>query len=283
MLGRGGIMYFLTAFYHDARTLLLLGAVEFARYAMAAGAATLLFYVIFRRWFLSRKIMAKYPGWGDVGREVALSVMTCLVYALVIVMMWPLIKAGRTPMYFDLQEYGRAWFWTSIVLTVLLHDAYFYWTHRVMHQRHLFRIMHRAHHRSTNPSPWAAYAFDPFEATVQAGIGPLAVFLVPMHPLAFVIFMAWQVGYNVMIHCGFEVYPSWLLKSAIGKYINTPTNHAMHHQYIRGNYGLYLNCWDRWMGTNHKRYEERFAQVTGSGRVQMAPTAAEMEPVEAGK
>jgi len=48
----------------------------------------------------------------------------------------------------------------------------------------------------------------------------------------------------------------------LGRFINTPTNHAMHHEFIRGNYGLYFNYWDRLMGINHAQYEQRFAEVT---------------------
>jgi sterol desaturase/sphingolipid hydroxylase (fatty acid hydroxylase superfamily) len=33
-----------------------------------------------------------------------------------------------------------------------------------MHDRRLFRLVHRVHHRSHDPSPWAAYAFGPIEA-----------------------------------------------------------------------------------------------------------------------
>ena len=47
------------------------------------------------------------------------------------------------------------------------------------------------------------------------------------------------------------------------KYIsNTPTNHIMHHEKMRGNYGLYFSFWDRVMGTNHADYEARFREVT---------------------
>jgi sterol desaturase/sphingolipid hydroxylase (fatty acid hydroxylase superfamily) len=36
----------------------------------------------------------------------------------------------------------------------------------------------------------------------------------------------------------------------------------MHHETLRGNYGLYFNIWDRLMGTNHAQYEARFREVT---------------------
>ena len=47
--------------------------------------------------------------------------------------------------------------------------------------------------------------------------------------------------------------------------LNTPTNHIMHHEKMRGNYGLYFNIWDRLMGTNHRDYETRFREVTSRG------------------
>ena len=63
------------------------------------------------------------------------------------------------------------------------------------------------HHESTNPSPWAAYAFDPLEAVVQVLIFPLLVFAVPTHPLAFMAFMTWQITFNVVGHTGYEHFP----------------------------------------------------------------------------
>jgi lathosterol oxidase len=42
----------------------------------------------------------------------------------------------------------------------------------------------------------------------------------------------------------------------------------MHHESMRGNYGLYFNIWDRLMGTNHKDYEQRFREVTSRRKVQ---------------
>ena len=83
-----------------------------------------------------------------------------------------------------------------------------------------------------------------------------------MHPLAFFIFMSWQITFNVVGHAGYEIYPRWLMDTWLGKILNTPTNHAMHHEFMRGNYGLYFNIWDRLMGTNHRDYERRFREVT---------------------
>lgn len=53
--------------------------------------------------------------------------------------------------------------------------------------------------------------------------------------------------------------------------LNTPTNHVMHHEKMRGNYGLYFDIWDRLMGTNHREYENRFREVTSCSVPAPAP------------
>jgi len=244
------------------KTFVSLSVADFILYAAFAGALWLFFYVVRRRRWQHRKIVPKFAGWRDVRREVALSALTCVVYSGVVLLTFLAVQGGWTRLYFDLDTYGWWWFAASFVITIFLHDTYFYWTHRLMHLRSLYPVMHRAHHRSTNPTPWAAYAFDPLEAFIHAGIFPLVVFLYPIHPLAFILFMMVQVGFNVFGHAGFEIFPHWFLDSRLGKFFNTPTNHTMHHQYFSCNYGLYFNIWDRLMGTNHKDYEARFREVT---------------------
>ena len=245
-----------------AKLFWVLTAADFIHYAAVAGAVWMFFYVVRRKRWLHRKVVADFAPWSDVRREIALSALTCVIYSVVVLITIFAVRREWTRLYLDIHVFGWWWFAASIVLTIFLHDAYFYWTHRLMHLRSLFPIMHRSHHRSTNPTPWAAYAFDPLEALVQAGILPLVVFLYPIHPLAFLVFMGVQLGFNVMGHAGFEIFPHWFLDSRLGKFLNTPTNHAMHHQYFRGNYGLYFNFWDRLMGTNHKDYEARFREIT---------------------
>ena len=232
------------------------------RYTFVAGLAWLLAYVWFRRRWHHRKIVQKAPLHADVRREILHSARTVFIFALVgLATIWA-ARQGWTRLYLDLHAHSWSWFFSSIGLTIFLHDAWFYWTHRVMHHRKLFRFFHRTHHLSNNPTPWAAYAFSPAEAVVQASILPIAVVTMPLHPLAFGIFLTWQLVFNVIGHTGYEYTPSWFMKTPLRYFINTPTNHAMHHESMRGNFGLYFNFWDRLMMTNHEDYEMRFVEVT---------------------
>lgn len=243
---------------------LLLGiALEnWLRYALVAGLAWLLTCVLFKKRWWRRKIIQRDPAAEDVRREIRWSLLTALIYGLVGTATILAGKAFGWQMYRKISLHGWGWFFISILIAIVVHDTWFYWTHRLMHHRRLFRLFHKVHHESTNPSPWAAYSFAPMEALAQACIFPLLAFTVPMHPLAFFVFMVWQITFNVVGHTGYEYFPSWLMKSWLGRLLNTPTNHVQHHEKMRGNYGLYFNVWDRLMGTNHHDYEARFEEVT---------------------
>ena len=232
------------------------------RYFLFAGIAWILAYWLFRsRWF-HRKIVARFPGSADVRREIGYSLLTLVIFGLMGAGTIAASRAGWTRMYWKFSDHSAAWFWGSVVCAIFVHDTYFYWTHRLMHHRLLFPTVHRVHHLSTNPSPWASYAFAPAEAVVEAGIFPVVVLVMPIHPAAFGLVMLWQIVFNVAGHTGFEFHPKWLMDSPLRFLVNTPTNHVMHHEKMRGNYGLYFNLWDRLMGTNHPDYESRFREVT---------------------
>ncbi len=235
---------------------------DLTHYCLIAGAAWLLGYVLCKSAWRSRKIIAETPSGADMRREATWSALTVVIYGLVGASTLALKKQGWTQVYTRVDDHGWGWFWGSIVVVIFVHDAYFYWTHRLMHHPRLFRFFHGVHHESRNPSPWAAYCFSPAEAAVQAGIFPLVALTLPIHLGAFALFMLWQITFNVAGHAGYEFHAKWLMDSWLGKFLNTPTNHIQHHEALKGNYGLYFNYWDRWMGTNHPDYEKRFREVT---------------------
>jgi sterol desaturase/sphingolipid hydroxylase (fatty acid hydroxylase superfamily) len=131
-----------------------------------------------------------------------------------------------------------------------------------MHNKKLFPHFHLVHHKSTNPSPWAAYAFHPLEALVEVGIVVIFLFTIPIHKTHLMIFFLMMIVYNVYGHLGYELYPKGFHKTRIGRWINTSVNHNQHHQYFTGNYGLYFLFWDRMLGTIRSDYDGRFEEAT---------------------
>ena len=231
------------------------------RYALIAGGAFLLFYVWRNRRLRSLKIQEHYPARSEMRREVLYSLVSLAVFSLTGVLVFLIHRAGWTKLYLDIGRYGWGYLVFSTALLIFAHDAYFYWTHRLMHWKPLFPIVHRIHHLSHTPTPWAAFAFHPIEAVVQAGIFPLFILLVPTHPLSAVVWLLYMTAMNVLGHCGFEILPSGFTRHPITRWHNTSVHHDMHHHHVHCNYGLYYNVWDRLMGTNHARYDEEFERV----------------------
>ncbi|MFC6996052.1 sterol desaturase family protein [Rufibacter roseus] len=239
----------------------LLYSVLAARYVFIAGVAFLVFYILLPKKFAGRKIQALSPKRKDYMREVGYSFFTFVVFAAYGVVLSAEWVLPYTQIYTDVHAYSWGYFAFSIVLALVIHDAYFYWTHRLMHHPKLFKAFHLTHHKSVNPSPWAAFSFSPLEAVVEGGIIFVVAFLIPIHPLAIVAFLFFMTVYNVYGHLGYEIYPHWLVNSSLGRWLNTSTNHNMHHKFFKGNYGLYFRYWDEWMGTTHAKYNETLAKL----------------------
>jgi len=224
----------------------------------------LVFYLFYRAAYSQRRISDLEQTPGQTRREFLYSLRSIAIFGLVTGLVVYASCFGWTRLYTRPDEYGWPWFVLSIGVMVFIHDAYFYWTHRLMHIPWLYRMLHHTHHRSLSPTPWAAYAFSTGEAFVQAGQGVVIVLLIPVHREAYGIFMFIQIVFNAFGHCGYEIFPRRFLRSRLGLFLNSVTHHAMHHEKFRANYGLYFNVWDRLMGTNHPDYEQRFELATGS-------------------
>lgn len=246
------------------RTALAATLVDAFSYAMLTCVAWLVFCIVFRSRFSSRRISAREANRAQIRREVVHSLRAILIFGFTTGLVIFAEHSGWTQTYRNVDDYGWVWFVASIGLMIVLHDTYFYWTHRLMHHPLLYRRVHHAHHLSTSPTPWSAYAFSPLEALLQSGIGPVAVVAIPTHPIAFSIFMFWQIAFNVLGHCGYEIYPQWFLRTPLGIFFNTPTHHCLHHEKFTANFSLYFNVWDRLMGTNHRDYQMRFEKAAGA-------------------
>lgn len=244
---------------------------DFLRYFIAASAAYLIFWVLFIHQWSHRIIQKKYPKRAKMWMEFKYSMSTVFIFSLIGLFIVNMKNVGHTMIYEDIGEHGTLWLFASFAIMALVHDAYFYWAHRLMHHPKIFKHVHLVHHRSTNPSPWAAYSFHPLEAVVEAGIFPLIVFTMPVHGLVLVSFLIYMISRNVLGHLGIEFLPKWFLKIPFLNLHTTTTHHDLHHKNFDTNYGLYFTWWDKWFGTEDKKYHETFEEVTSRKREAAEP------------
>ena len=154
---------------------------NYVRYFLMAGIAYRIFFHKRPQWALSRKIAKKKRPKAQNKRDIYYSLLSISIFGLVGVITYFMGKAGWTRAYTEVSDYGWAWWFVSIPVMLVIHDAYFYWTHLLMHNRRLFPLFHKIHHLSKDPTPLTSYAFHPLEAFVSAGILPLLVFTLPLH------------------------------------------------------------------------------------------------------
>lgn len=232
------------------------------RYFILAGLAFFIWYVYLRKKIAFKKIQLHFPANADYRRELLYSLTTMVIFATI-----PWLLLGNpevrkyTTWYPDADEYGKLYFWLAFPLMLIMHDTYFYFTHRLMHHPKLFKLFHLVHHKSTNPSPWAAFAFHPLEAMVEIGILVVYLFTIPVTKAHLFFFFLFMMVYNVYGHLGWELYPKNFHRTKLGRWINTSVNHNQHHQYFKGNYGLYFLFWDRLLGTLRSDYDEKYDEV----------------------
>ncbi len=183
--------------------------------------------------------------------EILWSLASCAIFGIPAgIVAWGWQAHGWTRIYRDAEAMPLWWLPVSVLLYLLAHDTWFYWTHRWMHRPRVFRIAHAVHHASRPPTAWAAMSFHPVEALTQAIVIPALVFVVPIHVAALGVVLTVMTVMGVTNHMGWEMFPDWLVKSRAGGWLITASHHQRHHDLYRCNYGLYFRIWDRLCGTD---------------------------------
>ena len=198
-------------------------------------------------WLTSRRLPGLYAGQGrQIRREIGWSLASAAIYGLPAgLLAWGWQERGWTRIYTDAADYPEMWLPLSVAVYLVLHDTWFYWTHRWMHHPPLFKAAHAVHHASRPPTAWAAMSFHPLEAVTGAVVIPLLVLFIPIHVGALLSVLLIMTVMGVTNHMGWELFPRRLVHGPAGKWLITASHHQRHHRDYRCNYGLYFRFWDR--------------------------------------
>lgn len=199
-----------------------------------------------------RRFPGKLSGQGaQVRREIGWSLIAAAIYgAPAGIVAWGWHQRGWTRIYTDVSDHPLWWLPLSLGLYLLVHDSWFYWTHRLMHRPWWFRHMHAVHHESRPPTAWAAMSFHPWEAITGAIVVPALLFLIPIHVAILGAVLTVMTVMGVTNHMGWELFPKFIVHGRLGQWLITASHHEHHHQKYRCNYGLYFRFWDRLCGTD---------------------------------
>ncbi|KAL5336575.1 fatty acid hydroxylase superfamily-domain-containing protein [Aspergillus crustosus] len=119
----------------------------------------------------------------------------------------------------------------DFTICLLLREALFYYSHRLLHKPFFYARIHKLHHRFTAPIALSAQYAHPLE---QIFANALPISLPPRllgnHIVTFWVFLAWELFGTATVHSGYDFFK--------GK----TRMHDLHHEKFNLNYGSIGLC-----------------------------------------
>jgi len=178
------------------------------RYVIVSLIFHFVFRVILKDRFRARVISDELRKKGQSRSEIKWSALTSVIFTLSGVLLVWMFENNQTSVYTDPFEKGIWYIPFSIFIAMLIHEAYYYFLHRWMHNPKIFRLFHYVHHESIITSPWTAFSFHPIESVLQAIIIPLIIIFIPMHFSAILFLLTLMTVTETINHVHIDIYPN---------------------------------------------------------------------------
>ncbi len=161
-----------------------------------------------------------------------------------------LIDLGSTPVLF------WAWFCFLVFVTPVIYSVHFYFAHRLLHTKPLYKRVHSLHHRNVVVGPWAGLDMHPVEQVLYFSV-VVVQWLVALHPVNALLQIQHAAISPVKGHLGFErVVVGNKDGINLGGYF-----HYLHHRYFECNYGTGIVGLDNFFGTFHDGTDEAHRRI----------------------
>ncbi len=186
--------------------------------------------------------------WPSLGRFLVNGSLSFLSLVLV----WPLIRdlpgihAGVLPPWYVMVA--------QIAFFIVLDDFLYYWMHRTLHTRWLYKHVHSVHHRITTPFALTGNYMHAVEFVWTSTLVLIGPSLVGAHVVTLWLWIVFRQFEAADGHSGYDVpwNPGLLVPFYKG-----PAYHDFHHRRFFGNYAGFFAYLDKLFGgTYSKGYEE---------------------------
>lgn len=155
----------------------------------------------------------------------------------------------------------------SFLISMLAYDTWFYWMHRLLHTRPLYRRIHRWHHLSLPSVAWSNNSDTLLDNMFLQSYWLAAHLILPIAPVVLLVHKLYDhvsgiIGHSGVEHGGGITFPP--------SPMNSVTHHDQHHRYFNYNYSPHFTLWDRLMGTLHPTHDAEVKENLRRRRVQPA-------------
>ena len=136
----------------------------------------------------------------------------------------------------------------QLPLFFVIEDTVFYWSHRALHTKLLYKTVHKMHHEFKQPNCWAVEYTHIFEYVVTNSISAfLGVILLKSHVVTFWVWLVIRLLEGIDGHCGYDF---WFSPFRYFPFRPGANIHDYHHSHNVGNYGSFFTVWDHICGTD---------------------------------
>ncbi|KAJ3929215.1 MAG: hypothetical protein NXY57DRAFT_1050147 [Lentinula lateritia] len=145
------------------------------------------------------------------------------------------------------------------IMFFMFFEDLFHWTaHRALHEPHLYKHIHKLHHKYSAPFGLAAEYAHPAEVFIL-GMGTLAGSLIlclftEVHFVTFFLWVIIKLFQAIDSHSGYD-FP-WSLKHFLPFWAGAD-HHDFHHMAFTDNYATSFRWWDSIFGTDHQYHAYR--------------------------
>ena len=166
----------------------------------------------------------------------------------------PYVDFRANPVYFVL----------LLAAVGLLREVHFYWVHRLIHWKPLYKAAHYLHHKNVNIGPWSGLAMHPIEHLLYF-TGVFLHWIIPSHPLHAMMHLVHAGLSPAAGHSGFDEVE---LKAGKTVLPNHNLFHYLHHRYFECNYGGDGSVpIDRWFGSFHDGSQKAHTRMRAHSRM----------------
>jgi sterol desaturase/sphingolipid hydroxylase (fatty acid hydroxylase superfamily) len=192
-----------------------------------------------------------------IKNDIKLSVLSCALFAFGAACFMVCYRQGYTQVYTRWSILDLGYISLSYITVLILQDTYFYFAHRLSHQRFFYPWTHQGHHQSRPPTPWTFFALEPLEALGQAAFLFCITFIMPLHIGVLIAILLTMSTWAMGNHLGVQIVPNSFISRNLGQWFIGSAHHLVHHKKITHHYGLYFTFWDKFLGTQDPDYEEK--------------------------
>jgi sterol desaturase/sphingolipid hydroxylase (fatty acid hydroxylase superfamily) len=155
------------------------------------------------------------------------------------------------------------WFVVLLVFAPVIHAMHFYFTHRLLHWRSLYKSVHRVHHLNVEVGPWSGMSTHPVEQVIYFST-VCVTWLLALHPVNALYQIHLAAFLPAMSHSGYE---KLTVNGKDSGWDSGSYFHYLHHKYFECNYGGAIAPMDQLFGTFHDGSPEAQAAMRERMRV----------------